>query len=170
MKFKTIFLAILVINLIVGLASALTISSVESMPGEINPGEKVTLSLTIENNLDQDVENVVVSLDLKDVPFAPYHSSNEVSFEKIKEELRSGATYRKAVRDGFKGAMVVILDSNITTLITGLILFKFGGPAIKGFAVTLMAGIIATVLSGVYFLRSVFDFILDNFDVKKIGI
>jgi len=93
MKFKTIFLAILVINLIVGLASALTISSVESMPGEINSGEKVTLSLTIENNLDQDVENVVVTLDLKDVPFAPYHSSNEVSFEKIKEDKEKTAEF-----------------------------------------------------------------------------
>lgn len=91
-------------------------------------------------------------------------------YERIKEELESGSTYRKALKDGFDGAMVVILDSNITTFLTGLVLFKFGGPAIKGFAVTLMVGIIATVLSGVYFLRSLFEFSLDNFKIKKIKI
>ncbi|MFH1644042.1 MAG: protein translocase subunit SecD [bacterium] len=91
-------------------------------------------------------------------------------YEKIKEELQTGATYRKALSDGFSGAMVVILDSNITTFLTGVVLFKFGGPAIRGFAVTLMVGIIATVLSGVYFLHSIFDFILDNSKIKSIKI
>jgi preprotein translocase subunit SecD len=89
-------------------------------------------------------------------------------YERIKEELHSGATFRKALHDGFSGAMVVILDSNITTFLTGFVLFKFGGPAIKGFAVTLMIGIIATILSGVYFLRSIFEFVLDNSKVKQI--
>jgi preprotein translocase subunit SecD len=89
-------------------------------------------------------------------------------YERIKEELKTGTTFRKALHDGFKHAMVVILDSNITTFLTGFILFKFGGPAIKGFAVTLMVGIIATVLSGVYFLRSLFDFVLDNTKINKI--
>lgn len=87
-------------------------------------------------------------------------------YERIKEELATGTTFRKAMNDGFKGAMVVILDSNITTFLTGFVLFKFGGPAIKGFAVTLMVGIIATILSGVYFLRSIYEFILDNTDIK----
>lgn len=89
-------------------------------------------------------------------------------YERIKEELLIGTTFRKALHDGFSNAMVVILDSNITTFITGFILFKFGGPAIKGFAVTLMVGIIATVLSGVFFLRSIFDFVLDNTKLKEI--
>ncbi|MFH1462079.1 MAG: protein translocase subunit SecD [bacterium] len=89
-------------------------------------------------------------------------------YERIKEELFTGTTFRKALNDGFSSAMVVILDSNITTFITGFILFKFGGPAIKGFAVTLMVGIIATVLSGVFFLRSIFDFVLDNTKLKGI--
>lgn len=91
-------------------------------------------------------------------------------YERMKEELAKGATYRKALNDGFNGAMVVILDSNITTFLTGIVLFKFGGPAIRGFAVTLMVGIIATVLAGVYFLKSVFDFVLDNSKVKDIKI
>lgn len=89
-------------------------------------------------------------------------------YERIKEELQTGTTFRKALNDGFKNAMVVILDSNITTFLTGFVLFKFGGPAIKGFAVTLMVGIIATVLSGVFFLKSMFDFMLDNTRIKKI--
>ncbi len=89
-------------------------------------------------------------------------------YEGIKEELKKGIPFRKALNDGFKGAMIVILDSNITTFLTGFILFKFGGPVIKGFAVTLMVGIIATVLSGVFFLKSLFDFLLDNTKIKSI--
>ncbi|MCK4651408.1 protein translocase subunit SecD [Candidatus Babeliales bacterium] len=89
-------------------------------------------------------------------------------YERIKEELLKGTTFRKALNDGFNGAMVVILDSNITTFLTGFVLFKFGGPAIKGFAVTLMVGIVATVFSGIYFLKSIFEFVLDNTPLKKI--
>ncbi len=89
-------------------------------------------------------------------------------YEKIKELLAIGVPFRRAVSDGFKGAMVVILDSNITTFLTGFILFKFGGPAIKGFAVTLMVGIVATVLSGVFFLKHLFEFVLDNLRLRSI--
>ena len=89
-------------------------------------------------------------------------------YEKIREELSLGSTLRKSVHDGFSDALVVILDSNITTFLTGLILFKFGGPAIKGFAVTLMIGIIATLIAGIYFLRSLFDFVLDTTKMKNL--
>ncbi len=85
-------------------------------------------------------------------------------YERIREELVGGSTIHKAINDGFGGATVIILDSNITTFLTALVLFKFGGPAIKGFAVTLMAGIIATILSGIFFLRSLFEF---SFTVTK---
>jgi len=91
-------------------------------------------------------------------------------YERIKEELRKGSPYKKAVKDGFSGAMAVIIDSNITTFLTGLVLFKFGGPAIKGFAVTLMVGIIATILAGVFFLRSIFDFATNSLGLKRIRI
>lgn len=91
-------------------------------------------------------------------------------YERIREELAAGTTTRKAVLDGFSGAMVVIMDSNITTFLTGLILFKFGSPAIRGFAVTMMAGIVATILAGVFFLRSTFLFMLDNSKIKKFGL
>jgi len=89
-------------------------------------------------------------------------------YERIKEELAEGASARAAVNKGFSGAMVVILDSNITTFLTGLVLYQFGGPAIKGFAVTLMAGIIATILAGVYFLKSIYSFAFDFFKMKTI--
>lgn len=88
-------------------------------------------------------------------------------YERIKEELRAGASLRAAIDNGFKDAMAVILDSNITTFLTGVVLFYFGGPAIKGFAVTLMAGIVATILAGVYFLKSLFMFSLDVLNVKS---
>jgi preprotein translocase subunit SecD len=88
-------------------------------------------------------------------------------YERIKEELRAGVALRAAVNGGFKDAMAVILDSNITTFLTGIVLFYFGGPAIKGFAVTLMAGIVATILAGVYFLKSLFSFSTDVCNVKS---
>jgi preprotein translocase subunit SecD len=87
-------------------------------------------------------------------------------YEKIREDLEGGVSFRQALSSGFNGAMVVILDANITTFMTSLILFKFGGPAIKGFAVTTMAGIIATILAGVFFLRALISTSLDMRDGK----
>lgn len=89
-------------------------------------------------------------------------------YENIKEELATGETLRAAINKGFGGVMAVIIDSNITTFLTGFILFQFGGPAIKGFAVTLMAGIIATLLSGVYFLKALFTLSTSTFNVKRL--
>ena len=89
-------------------------------------------------------------------------------YERVREELAEGNPIRKALNDGFNGAMVVILDSNITTFLTGLVLFYYGGPSIQGFATTLMVGIVATILAGVYFLRAVFDFALDHTPIKRI--
>lgn len=88
-------------------------------------------------------------------------------YERVKEDLALGTPLRKSVLDGFNGAMSVILDSNITTFLTGMVLYQFGGPAIKGFAVTLMAGIVATVLSGIYFLKAMFIFLFDSLNVKR---
>lgn len=88
-------------------------------------------------------------------------------YEKVKEDLRAGASFRKAIESGFNGSMRVIIDSNLTTFLTGLVLYFLGGPAVRGFAVTLMIGIIATVLAGVYFLRSLFDFIFEHTNIKN---
>ncbi|MBX9831065.1 protein translocase subunit SecD [Candidatus Babeliales bacterium] len=89
-------------------------------------------------------------------------------YENIREHIAAGVPLRVAIDNGFKGVMPVILDSNITTFLTGAVLFYFGGPAIKGFAVTLMMGIVATILSGVYFLKSLFSFTMDRMGVRSI--
>ncbi len=91
-------------------------------------------------------------------------------FERIKEELASGVTIKKAVDIGFSGAMHVILDANITTFIVGVVLYRFGTGPIQGFAVTLMLGILATLIATLFFLRSMFTFILNNFNIQKLKI
>ena len=91
-------------------------------------------------------------------------------YEKIKELLASGESVRTAVKEGFSDAMVVILDANITTFIVGVVLFQFGTGPIKGFAVTMMLGIISTLITGLFFLRSMFSFMLENMTVKKLSI
>jgi preprotein translocase subunit SecD len=91
-------------------------------------------------------------------------------YERIKEELRLGLTVKRAVAAGFSDARRVILDANITTLITGLVLYKFGTGPIQGFAVTLVLGIVATLLTGLFFLRSIFNIVLNVFDIKTLKI
>lgn len=91
-------------------------------------------------------------------------------FERIKEEIAKGSSIKNAVDTGFSGAMGVILDGNITTFISGLVLYNLGSGPIQGFAVTLMLGIIATLIATLFFLRSFFKFILNNFTVQKLSI
>lgn len=91
-------------------------------------------------------------------------------YEKIKELLAAGVSTRAAVREGFSDAMVVILDANITTFIVGVVLFYFGTGPIKGFAATMMLGIVATLITGLFFLRSLFNAILDIKVLKKLSI
>ena len=91
-------------------------------------------------------------------------------YEKIKEELAGETSIRKAVASGFSDAMTVILDSNITTFLVGIVLYKFGTGAIQGFAVTMMVGIVATLITGLFFLRSIFEIFFTLFDVQKLKI
>jgi len=84
-KFVTLFMGMIFI-LGIGLGNALVINSVFTNPAEVQPGEKISVELAIENNLNEDIENVVISLDLSDVPFSPYQSSNQISLDKIKED------------------------------------------------------------------------------------
>lgn len=91
-------------------------------------------------------------------------------YERIKEELALGKTARKAVDEGFSDAVRVILDGNITTFIVGLVLYRFGTGPIQGFAVTMMLGVIATLVTGLFFLKSMFNVLLNNFQVQKLKI
>ena len=92
--------------------------------------------------------------------------SSILIFERTKESLAEGNPLRKALSEGFAGALMVIVDSNVTALLTGIILFKFGGPVVRNFATTWMLGIIATVLAGILFMRAMFNFFIDIFDIK----
>ena len=82
--------------------------------------------------------------------------ANVLVFERIREELEAGRTVRTAVDEGFKHAMSAIIDSNVTTLITALILYKVGTGPVQGFAVTLAIGIIASFFSAVFVTRTLF--------------
>jgi len=90
--------------------------------------------------------------------------SSVLIFERIKELLAENAGFKDAISRGFAGAVSVILESNGATLLTALILLKFGSPSIKGFAVTLIIGIASTILAGVLFLRSLFDYLVEKRD------
>ena len=82
--------------------------------------------------------------------------ANVIIFERIREELRAGRAPRPAIATGFKKATWTILDANITTLITALVLFEYGTGPIKGFAVTLSVGILTSVFAALVITRLAF--------------
>lgn len=79
--------------------------------------------------------------------------ANVIIFERIKEELRAGKTLRVAIESGFKKAFATIFDSNITTLLAAVILIGFGTGAVRGFAITLTIGILASMFTAITFTR-----------------
>ncbi len=79
--------------------------------------------------------------------------ANVLIYERIREEMRNGKQLRKAIEDGFKGAISAIVDANVTSFLTGLILAIFGTGPIKGFAVTYMIGIVTSFLTAVFLTR-----------------
>ena len=86
--------------------------------------------------------------------------ANVLIYERVREELRGGKGVKLAISDGYKGAMSAILDSNITTLLTGVVLYIFGTGPIKGFATTLVIGILASLFCSIYITRLVYEFLL----------
>jgi preprotein translocase subunit SecD len=96
--------------------------------------------------------------------------ANVLVFERIREELRNGKTVRAAVDSGFRKAFLTILDSNITTLIAALVLFQFGTGPVKGFAVTLSLGILASMFTAVFVSRFIFDSVLTRRQVRSLSI
>ena len=83
--------------------------------------------------------------------------ANVIIYERIKEELKAGKGLGKAVTDGYKNAYSAIIDGQVTTLLTGLVLFFFGSGPIKGFATTLIIGIITSVLTSIIVTRLIID-------------
>ncbi len=96
--------------------------------------------------------------------------SNVLIFERIKEELRLGKTVASAVEAGFSKASLTIFDANITTLIAAAFLYQYGTGPIKGFAVTLTAGLLANLFAAIFVSKTVFQFVLDWKKVKKLSI
>lgn len=96
--------------------------------------------------------------------------ANVLIFERIREELRLGKTARAAVSAGYDRATLTILDANVTTLIVALVLFQFGTGPVRGFAVTLSLGIIASLFTALILSRMIFDYYLMNPNRKKISI
>jgi SecD/SecF fusion protein len=93
--------------------------------------------------------------------------ANILIFERVREELSSGKGVRLAVADGFKHAMSSIIDSNLTTLILGIILYTFGTGPIQGFATTLIIGILSSLFSAIFISRLIFDWRLSkNKEIK----
>jgi preprotein translocase subunit SecD len=82
--------------------------------------------------------------------------ANVLIFERIREELDHGKTVRAAIDEGFKHAMSAIIDSNVSTILTAAVLYQFGTGPIRGFAVTLIAGIVASFVSAVFVTRTFF--------------
>lgn len=83
--------------------------------------------------------------------------ANVIIYERIKEELAAGKGLSKAVADGYKNAYSAIIDGQVTTLLTGVVLFIFGSGPVQGFATTLIIGIITSVLTSIFITRLIFD-------------
>jgi preprotein translocase subunit SecD len=96
--------------------------------------------------------------------------ANVIIYERIREELRAGKTALASIHAGFDKAALTILDANVTTLIAALVLYQFGTGPIKGFAVTLGLGIIASLFTALILSKSIFDFILKNKPSSKLSI
>jgi preprotein translocase subunit SecD len=96
--------------------------------------------------------------------------ANVLIFERIREELKTGKSPRASVDAGYRRAWTAIIDSNITTLITGLILFLLGEGSVKGFGLTLSIGIIANLFTAVFVTKTIVDWVMLTRKIEKLRI
>jgi preprotein translocase subunit SecD len=96
--------------------------------------------------------------------------ANVIIFERIVEELRIGKTPRAAIDSGYGKAFSTIMDANITTLIAGIVLMQYGSGPVRGFAVTLIIGIICSVFTAIVVTRLIFDFISSRRRLETLSI
>ncbi len=96
--------------------------------------------------------------------------ANVLIFERIREELRTGKTVWPAITSGYQRAFITIIDANLTTFFTALVLYHFGTGPIKGFAVTLGIGILASMFTAIIVTREIYGLIIGNRDVQKLSI
>ncbi len=124
----------LILNLIILIAAMAYIGSVLTLPGIAG------VILTVGMGVD----------------------SNVLIFERIREELRGGKAVSAAVVGGFEHAFVTIIDTHVTTIVSAAILFTFGTGPIRGFAVTLVIGLLANLFTSVFASRTIFDYVLSR--------
>ena len=96
--------------------------------------------------------------------------TNVLVFERIREELRNGKTVQNAVANGFDRVLVTIIDTHATALIAAAFLFQFGTGPIKGFAVTLVIGLIANVFASFFVSKFLFHWVLGKGHVETLSI
>ena len=96
--------------------------------------------------------------------------ANVLIFERIREELRTGKTVWSAITSGYQRAFITILDANLTTFFTALVLYHFGTGPIKGFAITLGIGILASMFTAIIVTREIYGLTIGNRDVQKLSI
>ena len=96
--------------------------------------------------------------------------ANVLIFERIREELRTGKTVWSAIESGYQRAFITILDANLTTFFTALVLYHFGTGPIKGFAITLGIGILASMFTAIVVTREIYGWAIGNRDVQKLSI
>ncbi|HKL48637.1 MAG TPA: protein translocase subunit SecD [Desulfuromonadales bacterium] len=96
--------------------------------------------------------------------------ANVLIFERIREELRLGKSAVASLNAGYSKAFLTIIDANITTLIAALVLFQFGTGPVKGFAVTLSIGILASLFTAIFVSRVIFDYFVSRRGAKRLSI
>ena len=96
--------------------------------------------------------------------------ANVLIFERIREELRTGKVAWAAISSGYQRAFITILDANLTTFFTALVLYHFGTGPIKGFAVTLGIGILASMFTAIVVTREIYGLVIGNREVQKLSI
>ena len=96
--------------------------------------------------------------------------ANVLVFERIREELRTGKAVWSAITNGYQRAFLTILDANLTTFFTALVLYHFGTGPIKGFAITLGIGILASMFTAIVVTREIYGLTIGNRDVQKLSI
>ena len=94
--------------------------------------------------------------------------ANVLIYERTKEELRAGKSLNKAIADGYSNAFSAIFDSNLTSIITGVVLFYFGSGPIRGFATTMIIGLFASFLTAVFLTRIVYEALLAKDKLKNV--
>ena len=102
-----------------------------NVPSSIGPGSSLTVGMSVDNNI--------------------------LINERIREEIHQGKGMRAAVEVGYKRALAAIVDGHVTTVIAGIVLWQYGTGSLKGFAITLMVGVICNVFTGVVVTRMMFD-------------